>query len=127
MVFHAPLKNTLITYNNTVNTPDFIAQPENTIDGIIKENPQIVLWVSGHTYTPATNESYASTKVNTYGGHVRNIHTPDMDRETIWTNSLYLFPDKIVIRTFNHKSKQWIEAPDRTIGIDKNGHMVCLS
>lgn len=115
--FHAPLKDTLHNYNNTANTPDFVAQPETALAAIIRENPQIGLWVSGHTHTPATNESYAADEINTYGGHVRNIHTPDMDRETIWTNSLYLYPDKVVIRTFNHQSKQWEEKLDRTISL----------
>lgn len=122
--FHAPLKDTLFTYNKSVNTPDFITEPEKTIDTIIRDNKQIVLWVSGHTHTPATNKSYASTEVNTYDSHVRNIHNSDMDRETIWTNSLYLYTDKIVIRTYNHHTQQWEEALDRTIAIDINGHMV---
>ncbi len=26
--FHAPLKDTLLTYNKSVNTPNFITQPE---------------------------------------------------------------------------------------------------
>lgn len=122
--FHAPLKDTLLTYNKSVNTPNFITQPEKIINTVIKNNLQIVLWVSGHTHTPASNESYASKAVNTYAGHVRNIHTPDMDRETIWTNSLYLYDDKIVVRTYNHRTQQWEEALDRTIDIDKNGQMV---
>ncbi|MBP2630573.1 MAG: metallophosphoesterase [Firmicutes bacterium] len=121
--FHAPLKDTLLNYNKSVNTPNFITQPEKVINTVIKNNSQIVLWVSGHTHTPASNGSYASKAVNTYAEHVRNIHTPDMDRETIWTNSLYLYDDKIVIRTYNHRTQQWEEALDRTIDIDKNGHM----
>lgn len=113
--FHAPLKGTLLNYNKTANTPNFVAQPESGIDQILKENTQVYLWVSGHTHTPATNESYASAKINTCSGHVQNIHTPDMDRETIWTNSLYLYSDRIVVRTFNHNTKQWEEALERTI------------
>lgn len=122
--FHAPLNNTLLSYNRTVNTPNFITQPEKAIDKIIKNNLQVVLWVSGHTHTPATNESYALTATNTYDGHVVNIHTPDMDREVIWTNSLYLYDDKIVVRTFNHHTKQWEEALERTIYVDEHGHRV---
>jgi predicted phosphodiesterase len=119
--FHAPLQDTLLSYNKTANTPDFVAQPVNVIDDILRENPQVRLWVSGHTHTPATNESYASDEINTYKGCIRNIHTPDMDRETIWTNSLYLYPDKIVIRTFNHNTKEWEEALERTIPLNGAG------
>lgn len=111
--FHAPLPHTLLSYNKTVNTPDFIVQPADRLRDIISENRRIVLWVSGHTHTPATNESYALEQVNLYAGQVHNIHTPDMDREIIWTNSLYLYADKIITRTFNHNSKQWMDNLDR--------------
>ena len=116
ILFHAPLDHTLESYNKSINTPDFIAQPETTIQYLIKTNPQIKLWVSGHTHTPATNPSYAAA-VNRYEARVENIHTPDMDRETIWTNSLYLYPDKIQIRTYNHHTQNWEEALDRIIKI----------
>lgn len=115
--FHAPLKDTLLSYNKDANTPNFVAQPVEAIDDILMNNPQIRLWVSGHTHTPATNESFASPAINTYKGRVTNIHNADMDREVIWTNSLYLYPDKIVIRTFNHSSKEWVDALDRTVAI----------
>lgn len=124
--FHAPLKDTLLSYNKSVNTPNFITQPESEIHTLLQGNQQIVLWVSGHTHTPATNASYADNAVNTYDGHVRNIHTPDMDRETIWTNSLYLYDDKIEIRTYNHKTDEWVDCLDRTIFIDEAGHMKCM-
>jgi len=121
--FHAPLQDTLLPYNHTANKPDFIAQPAERLAEIIRANKQIVLWVSGHTHTPATNESYANAAINTYAGQVQNIHTSDMDREVIWSNSLYLYADKIVVRTYNHAAQQWEEALDRTILLDKNGHM----
>jgi Predicted phosphohydrolases len=115
--YHAPLSGTLETYNKDVNTPDFIAQPEQTLREIIAANPQIVLWVSGHTHTPADNPSFASP-VNFYEGRVTNIHNPDMDRVTIWTNSLYLYPDKIVVKTFNHKTGAWCDELERTFPVN---------
>ena len=121
--FHAPLQDTLLPYNHTANKPDFIAQPAEGIAKIIRANKQIVLWVSGHTHTPATNESYANVAVNSYARQLQNIHTSDMDREVIWSNSLYLYADKIVVRTYNHAAQQWEEALDRTILLDENGHM----
>lgn len=118
--FHAPLANTLSHYNKNANTPNFIAQPEQAIDEIIRDNPQIVLWASGHTHTPATNPDYASS-LNLYDGRVVNVHNPDMNREAVWTNSLFLYPDKIVIKTFNHKENAWMNNLERTIPIRKGG------
>lgn len=118
--FHAPLANTLSHYNKNANTPNFIAQPVNKIDEIIKENPQIVMWVSGHTHTSANNPEYASD-INYYEGRVLNIHNSDMNREVIWTNSLFLYPDKIVIKTFNHKGETWMNELERTVRMAKAG------
>ncbi len=112
--FHAPLKGTLNNYNETVNTLGFIAQPENKIRELILRNPQLFMWVSGHTHTPATNESYSS-HVNIYEKQVTNIHNCDMNRATIWTNSLYLYPDKVTVQTFDHKKNIWLKNLDRTI------------
>lgn len=117
--FHAPLEGTLNNYNKNANKPSFIAQPAAEIDKIIAANKQIVLWVSGHTHTPATNPSFASN-VNFYkGGRLMNLHNSDMERTTIWTNSLFLYPDKIVIRTFNHKTETWMQELERTIPIER--------
>lgn len=112
--FHAPLAGTLLSYNKQVNTPDFIANPQETVENIISDNPQIILWVSGHTHTSAVNPSYAAD-INVFDQHVANIHNTDMDRQTIWTNSLYLYRDRIIIRTFNHRKKLWEEHLDRVV------------
>ncbi len=110
--YHAPLKGTLTDYNATVNTPSFVAQPEQALAEIIAANPQIVLWVSGHTHTPATREDFAAA-VNVYGGRVTNIHNADVDRRGIWTNSLYLYPDRVAVRTFDHRRGIWLEGLER--------------
>lgn len=115
--FHAPLMGTLENYNRDANRPSFVAQPEIEIDELINANPQIILWVSGHTHTPATNPSFNSP-INLYKNKVWNIHNSDMDRTTIWTNSLYLYPDKVVIETFNHKEGQFMEQMHRVISSD---------
>jgi hypothetical protein len=38
-----------------------------------------------------------------------------MNRETIWTNSLFLYPDKIVVKTYDHKRGAWLPDFDRTL------------
>ena len=113
--FHAPLKGTLLPYNKIIDTPSFIAQPVEKLDQLLKLHPQIRLWVSGHTHTPATNESFAATDINTYAGtKVVDIHNSDLDRGMIWTNSLYLYENHIVVKTYNHKTDAWEEALTRT-------------
>lgn len=111
--YHAPLAGTLTSYNKTVNTPDFVAQPEKALREILAANPQVLLWVSGHTHTPATNPDFAAA-VNVYGGRVTNIHNADADRRGIWTNSLYLYADRVVVRTFDHRRGVWLEGLERT-------------
>ncbi len=112
--FHAPLKDTLRDYNNNANTPDFIAQPSAKIHDILMKNPQVFLWVSGHTHTSPKEESFASS-INVYEKHITNIHNTDMNRETIWTNSLYLYPDKIIVKTYDHHRGAWLPEMERSI------------
>ena len=114
--FHAPLKGTLTNYRESINTPDFVAQPEKTIVQILRQHPQVFMWVSGHTHTTATQNDFAAP-VNSWEGRIINVHNADMDRETIWTNSLYLYPDKVVVKTYDHSQGQWVDGLERTIGL----------
>ncbi len=112
--FHAPLRGTLPDYNLRVNTPDYTAQPSGKIHEVLMENPQVFLWVSGHTHTVPTKDGFASA-VNVYEKRVTNIHNPDMNRARIWTNSLYLFPDRVVVRTHDHGTGSWLPDLERSI------------
>lgn len=114
IIFHGPLNRTLRDYRHFVNTANFIAQPVSAIDGILASNPQVFLWLSGHTHTPPLEESYASP-VNLYKDQVMNIHNKDMNRGVIWTNSVFLYPDKVLIRTYNHQDQAWLPQLERTI------------
>ncbi len=78
------------------------------------QNSQVFLWVSGHTHTSPKEESFAAP-INSYANRVTNIHNTDMNRETIWTNSLFLYPDKVVVKTYQHKSGIWLPDFERTI------------
>ena len=104
--FHAPLDGTLKSYNEHANTPSFIAQPAVRLKELIRENPQLFLWVAGHMHVPATNESYSSP-VNLYEKQVTVIHNADLERKRPWTNVLYLYPDRVVVRTYDHGQKTW--------------------
>jgi Icc protein len=112
--FHAPLKGTLRDYDNDANTSHFVAQPSGVLHEILVKNPQVFLWVSGHKHTTPEEESFASP-INVYASRITNIHNADMNRETIWTNSLFLYPDKVVVRTYQHKQDTWLPAFDRIV------------
>lgn len=118
--FHGPLTGTQHTFKHYVNSPHAIAQPENALHRIIIDNPQLFLWVSGHTHTPATEVSYAAP-INLYAGQVWNIHNTDMKHATIWTNSLLLYPDKVVVKTYNHQDNVWLPELERTIPTPQPG------
>ena len=112
--FHGPLEHTLLKYKKSIDTEKSIAMPADAIDAILAENPQVRLWVSGHTHTPCHNSSYANREVNRYNAHTYAIHNDCMDRKKITTNSIYLYKDHIEVRTFDHKHKKWLPEFDRS-------------
>ncbi len=105
--FHGPLYGTLSSYNNYANSNDFIAQPQDDIRELLRQNPQVFLWVCGHMHVPATSKDFRSS-INVYENKVDTLHNSDMNRETIWTNSLFLFHDKVIIKTYNHRLGAWL-------------------
>lgn len=116
--FHAPLNQTLEPYKHFINTPNFIAQPSQTLKTIISKNPQLFLWVSGHTHTAASEPSFAAP-INLYENQVNAIHNTDMNKETLWTNSLLLYKDKVSVKTYNHQTHEWIQSLERHFSIPK--------
>ena len=132
--FHAPLKGTLrgnFKIGNTLFIDDDksgIAQPRRKIHNVIQDNPQIFLWVSGHVHIAPTHESF-NHKINQYERRVVVIPNPDMTGASImaenhsggkvhhnlWTNSLYLYPDKVVVRTYDHRNGYWLDELKREI------------
>ena len=114
--FHAPLPGTLSNYNQNANSENFVAQPHQEIGRILTANPQVFLWVSGHTHTPPTEPSFAAA-VNRYEGRVMNLHNTDMKRVRMYTNSLFLYPDRVMIKTFDHEKGAWMDRLNRTIPV----------
>jgi 3',5'-cyclic-AMP phosphodiesterase len=111
--YHAPLSGTLLEFGKAA-SGELVAQPAEEIEAILKRNPQVFLWVSGHTHTPPSNPSFASPR-NLYDGRVTDIHCTDLDREHIYTNSLWLYPDHVLVRTYDHLEGKWLSRFDRTI------------
>jgi len=116
--FHGPLEHTLRDYTKNANMPHFIAQPKEALQDIIASNPQIFLWVSGHMHTTPKEESFASS-INWYNAHLLNLHNMDMNHKVIYTNSLFLEKDRVIIKTYNHAKKEWVENLQRNIMLPK--------
>ncbi len=100
--FHAPLQGTLEQYD----IPDFVAKPDDVIEQILDVNRQVFLWVSGHVHLSARSASYPGGD-RLFAGRVRGVSVPDMNRSTMWTTSLYLFPDRVEVKTWNHRWGFW--------------------
>ena len=111
--FHAPLTGTYKDDDYGSN-PRHFASPAGAIDLILLTNPQIKLWVSGHTHTPPTDPIY-NHRNNWYHGKILDLYNPTWDGDQVWTNSIYLYNDKIEIKTFDHKEGKWMENLTRTI------------
>lgn len=127
--FHGPLEGTIGGENLVDNDPaNYMAQPHREIRKILSENPQVFLWVSGHAHIAPTNATF-NHPINLYDRRVTNIHNPGMNgssylsekdkkgtkHENIWTNSLFLYPDKVVVKTFDHEKAEWMEALTREV------------
>jgi 3',5'-cyclic AMP phosphodiesterase CpdA len=112
--YHAPLRGTLLDYNDRTNKDDFVTQPHQELRDVLLRNRQVFLWVAGHMHVSATNESYRSA-INLFEGHVMTVHVTDMNRARIWSTSLFLFPDRVVVKTFDHSTGAWMENLERTV------------
>ena len=111
--FHAPLERTL-NVNGKPASGSSVAQPAAAIGEILERHHQVFLWVSGHTHTRPGSSSFASS-INLYDGRVMNIHCPDTDRVDPYTNSLWLYPDHVLVRTYDHRYGRWLGRFDRRI------------
>ncbi len=92
-------------------------QPANTIRQILAANPQVMLWVSGHTHTSPRSASYSSPVNRQSGAAVVDIHNPSWEEGEIWTNSLFLYKDSVEVRTWSHKDHKWLDPLDRSYAV----------
>ena len=107
---HGPL---LGSYNRKGGLPllQATAQPSAKIHNILKDNPQVFLWVSGHTHTGPSSKNFCA-KVNKVG-KVTNIHTPAIQPGSSYIQVLKLSPKQAVVRTLNTKTGKFIKKFDR--------------
>jgi hypothetical protein len=132
--FHGPPEGTYRSRKILeATTPDsYNAEPANKIREILRMNRQVFLWIAGHLHLGAGNSDFNSD-INLYDQQVWVIHNSDMDgssvlsasdkkaskHDTIWTNSLSLYRDSVVVRTYDHKQQTWLKDQDRTIKAPK--------
>ena len=126
--FHAPLEGTLRIRREDVENSNLFAQPKAPIRELIRQNPQIFLWVSGHAHIAPTNARF-NNPLNLYEGRVTGIHNCDLDgrsalKETetavtehdrLWINSLFLYADRVVVKTYDLRRQAWLEELTRVI------------
>lgn len=128
--FHAPLQGTYASQKILKSkTPDsYNAEPSEKIRQILLPNPQVFIWVAGHLHIAPTNRDFKS-EINLYEKQVMVIHNTDMNgdsiladtdmkstkHETIWTNSLFLYPDRVMVKTYDHKQGAWRGQLERVI------------
>jgi Icc protein len=127
--FHAPLKGALMgKFRLIADDKSGIAQSHRKIHRTLLENPQIFLWISGHIHLAPTHASF-NHKINTYEQRVGVIPNCDMTggslmsendygtkgHNNVWTNSLYLYPEKVVVKTYDHKNGYWWDELKREI------------
>ena len=113
---HAPMTGTLLP-SSKLDKPRNYAQPAKKLQKLLQENPQILLWVSGHTHTSPKNPSFTNPVNKITGTEILDVHDPTWDGKQVWTNSLFLYPEKIEIRTYSHKKHQWLPQLDRTVTV----------
>ena len=131
--FHGSLKGTFTGENLFDRDPvNYMVQPYQEIHKVIVENPQVFLWVSGHAHIAATNANFNHPD-NIYERQVTNIHNSDMNgnsylsekdrkstkHESIWTNSLFLYQDRVVVKTYDHEKAAWMDSLTREIKLPK--------
>lgn len=132
--FHGPPEGTYRSRKILeATTPDsYNAEPAKQIREVLRRNRQVFLWAAGHLHLGAGNSDFNSD-INLYDQQVWVIHNSDMDgssvlsaadkkaskHDTIWTNSLFLYPDSVAVRTYDHKQKAWLSNQDRTIKTPK--------
>lgn len=129
--FHAPLEGTFSGKADNVGRADFFAQPSERIDRILQANRQVFLWVSGHIHFAPSHRSFNAAE-NLYKGRVLNLHNPDLNgssylsaddvkttrHQGLVTNSLFLYPDRVVIRLYDHQGHAWLPG-ERVVSLPK--------
>ncbi|HOT27161.1 MAG TPA: metallophosphoesterase [Candidatus Ozemobacteraceae bacterium] len=86
-------------------------QPADKIRGLLKQNPQVFLWVAGHLHIRPGSKDFSS-KSNKVDG-VTVIHVPNIMPKEAWIQTIRLSPEAAVVRTYSTRAKKFLPAHDR--------------
>lgn len=127
--FHGPLEGTIGGANLVDNDPlNYMVQPAREIRKLLLENPQVFMWVAGHAHIAPTNANF-NGPLSLYERRVTVVHCPGMSgssylsetdqkgtrHEALWTRSLFLHPERVVVKTFDHEKGAWMEPLTREV------------
>ncbi|MBF0545199.1 MAG: metallophosphoesterase [Candidatus Riflebacteria bacterium] len=130
--YHAPLwEKKLLAVNPKLG--NYMAQPVDAISKIVRDNPQIQLWVCGHVHFGVFHPMNSKPE-NIFENKVPNIINCDLDGRSVlsgvdiklvshdglWTKSLFLYPDKIVVKVYDHVAKNWIPELEKEYPVSLN-------
>lgn len=107
---HAPLEGSYVK-ERKLGPHNSNAQPAGKIREILKNNPQVFLWVSGHLHIGPTSNEY-NNKANKVG-KVTVIHTPAIGTNSAWMRVLDLSPARAKVRTYNAKTGKYAKKYER--------------
>jgi len=94
------------------------------LDTLVASHPHLFLWVAGHEHLAPTNPAATAP------GKVVNV--PDIDgrsvfddsgdlryHDALWTTSLFLYDDKVVVRVYDHTADRWLDELDRELPVTR--------
>lgn len=110
----------------------FMTQPVEAMENIVKDAPDMFLWVAGHCHLGANNP-VATGKLNYFLKQVYSVNNCDLDGRSIlngadinleyhsdvWTKSLLLYPHKVIVKTYDHVSGRWLDEKEQTIEVKR--------
>jgi hypothetical protein len=123
---HSPLWGNIVMALND-ELAHVTTQPLDDIREIVRENKCLFLWVAGHAHL-GVNHPLAFGVLNNFSRRVFTVNNTDLDghsilggvdttleyHSNIWTKSLLLYPNKVVIKTYDHISKRWLDEKEQT-------------
>lgn len=116
---HAPLTGTMLP-GDKQDTPWNYTQPAQPLWQLLVQNSQVVLWVSGHTHNSPKGRNFINALHWIPGTHTWNVFNPTWDGKQAWTRDLLLYPDRVVVRTYDHKKGQWMKKGEETIEVRRS-------
>ena len=86
-------------------------QPADKIRSLLRNHPQVFLWVAGHLHFRPGGKDFCSTSNKVDG--VTVIHVPNILNREAWVQTIRLSPEAAVVRTYSTKAKKFLPAYDR--------------